>query len=135
MKCLHCKEELPEGANFCFNCGFDLNKKEPGEINRQNINPKVEYGGYLAVGGWLTIIVGAIIAIYISRNANTGFERMDNAIIMTSLAIFVPTVIYSWLYFGLHKIILKIARIEQALGIADEKPIIQASIPPTKDIN
>ena len=136
MNCPHCKAELDERANFCYSCGFDLKKEKPGEMKRQKVDPKVAYGGYLAVGGWLTIIAGAIIAIIIFSKANSGFGRANNEIIWTGIVVLVSTVIYAWLYFGLHKAILKISRIEQALGIDNEEvvmrkqdEIIESSIP------
>ncbi|NIM13258.1 MAG: hypothetical protein GTO45_14190 [Candidatus Aminicenantes bacterium] len=117
MNCPHCKAELSEGASFCYSCGFDLKKEKPAEMQRQKVDSKVEYGGYLAVGGWLTIIAGVIITIIICSQANTGFRGFDSRIFLTGVGVFISMIIYAWLYFGLHKAILKISRIEQALGI------------------
>ena len=117
MNCPHCKAELSEGASFCHSCGFDLKKEKPVEMKRQNVDPKVAYGGYLVVGGWLIIIAGAIVAIIIFSQANFGHRGFGSGIFWMGVGVFISTVIYAWLYFGLHKALLKILRIEQALGI------------------
>ena len=120
MQCPHCSAELSEGVNFCFECGFDLKKEKPAQKKMQEVNPIVAYGGYLAVGGWLTIITGAIIAGIIFKQADSGYGGLNLGIFLTGLAIFISTITYSWLYFGLHKAVLKISRIEQALGIDND---------------
>ncbi len=125
MHCPNCSTELSKEANFCFRCGFDMKKEKPSEPKKPKTSPKVTYNGYLSVGGWLFIIAGAIVAIIIIRNANSGFRELDSGILLTGLAVLFSTVIYAWLYFGLHKTILKISRIEQALGIDNEEVVIR----------
>ena len=118
MFCSKCNKELSEGVNFCSKCGLDVRKDKPNEANRQAVSPEVGYGSYLAIGGWLTIIAGAIVAIMLFSKANSGYRRADDGIVMTGFVVLISAIIYAWLYFGLHKAILKITRIEQALGIA-----------------
>ncbi|MCK5058192.1 MAG: zinc ribbon domain-containing protein [Candidatus Aminicenantes bacterium] len=123
MLCSKCYEELSEGANFCSTCGLDVRKDKPIELKRTDkrlkVNSEVEYGGYLAVGGWLMIIAGAIVALILLSKANSGFGFIDNKIILIGGVVVISAVTYAWLYFGLHKAILKITRIEQVLGIAE----------------
>ena len=120
MNCPHCKAELVKGANFCYICGFDLKKEKPAEMKRQKVSPKVPYRGYLAVGGWLIILGGVIIALTIFYKVDSGFGMSNNVGILTGLVVLIPTIIYAWLYFGLNNAILKISRIEQVLGIDNE---------------
>lgn len=120
MNCPQCKAEFTGKANFCYSCGFDLKKGKPAKMRKQKVSPKVPYGGYLAIGGWLTIIAGVIITVIIFSKVDSRFGGTTDGIILTCLAVLISTVIYAWLYFGLHKAILKISRIEQALGIDNE---------------
>lgn len=118
MLCTKCNEELSEGVNFCSNCGLDLRKDPPVEVNRREVNPEVGPGTYLVTGGWLIIAAGVIAAIWLFSKANTGYRRADDGLLITGFVVLISAIIYAWLYFGLHKAILKITRIEQALGIA-----------------
>lgn len=68
--------------------------------------------------GWITIIAGAIAALILFSKSNSGYRGIDDGIILMGFAVIISAVIYAWLYFGLNKAILKITRIEQALGIA-----------------
>jgi hypothetical protein len=57
---------------------------------------------------------------------------------VTGVGVFVSTLIYALLYFGLHKALLKIKRIEEALGIASYEPAVQpneTSTPVPTDAN
>jgi len=128
MKCSNCNEELPERANFCFNCGFgmgsDMKKEESVELNRREVALIDDYGGYLSVGGWINIITGAILAILLFNKASEGY-RVDGVLIMLGFAGFISGLIFAWLYFGLHKVILKISRIEKTLESIKEDVVIK----------
>ncbi|MCX6580184.1 MAG: zinc ribbon domain-containing protein [Candidatus Aminicenantes bacterium] len=128
MKCSNCNEELPERANFCFNCGFGIGsgmkKEEPVELNRREVALIDDYGGYLSVGGWINIISGAILAILLFNKASEGY-RVDGVLIMLGFAGFISGLIFAWLYFGLHKVILKISRIEKTLESIKEDVVIK----------
>jgi hypothetical protein len=113
-----CNEELSERVNFCSNCGLDLRKNPSVEVNRRQVNPEVGPGTYLVTGGWITILAGVIAAIWLFSKANSGYGRVDDGLVITGFVVIISAIIYAWLYFGLHKAILKITRIEQALGIA-----------------
>jgi hypothetical protein len=121
VNCTYCNEELPERANYCFSCGFDLNpgceKKETFKQNqdRQEVNLTEDYGGYLSVGGWLNIIAGVILALIFFNKASEG-SSLNNGMILLGFAGFISGLIVAWLYFGLHKVILKISRIEKTLA-------------------
>lgn len=120
MNCPNCKTDLIDGANFCSECGFDLNKK-PGETNQQEaaVKPKVLYSGYLPVGGWINIIAGVILAVILfSKESSLNAEGNLAFLGVVSLA---SGILIAWLYFGLHKVILKVSRVEQALGIDDDE--------------
>ena len=119
MNCSNCGNNLAEGVNFCSNCGLNVNNGKPAEKKQIKISPEVVYGHYLPIGGWISIIAGVIVAIYTFSKANTGYNRLDSGVVITGLVIFISSVIYALLYFGLHKAILKINRIEEALGIAN----------------
>jgi len=124
MKCSNCNEELPERANFCFNCGFGIGsgmkKEEPvGEVALID-----DYGGYLSVGGWINIITGAILAILLFNKASEGY-RVDGVLILLGFAGFISGLIFAWLYFGLHKVILKISRIEKTLESIKEDVVVK----------
>lgn len=128
MQCSHCNEELPEGANFCFNCGFDMDfamkKEESVEMNRQEVALIDDYGGYLSVGGWINIIAGAILAIILFNKASEGY-KVDGVMILLGFAGFISGLIFAWLYFGLHKVILKISRIEKTLETMKKDEVVK----------
>ncbi|HLP61606.1 MAG TPA: zinc ribbon domain-containing protein [Candidatus Deferrimicrobium sp.] len=124
MKCSNCNEELPKKANFCFNCGSDMKKEEPIELNRSEVALIDDYGGYLSVGGWINIIAGAILAILLFNKASEGYT-VDSILIMLGFVSFISGLIFAWLYFGLHKVILKISRIEKTLEAIKEDAVIK----------
>jgi uncharacterized membrane protein YvbJ len=102
MYCSQCGKELPDENNFCSKCGANLREHK--------ISPEVSYGSYLAIAGWITVISGAILSLIIIS--------MNKELIWTAVVIFVSTFLYALFYFGLHKTLLKIERIEEALGIS-----------------
>ncbi|HLP45449.1 MAG TPA: zinc ribbon domain-containing protein [Candidatus Kapabacteria bacterium] len=122
MKCSHCNEELLERAKFCFNCGFE--NKEPGEISRKEVELIEDYGGYLSVGGWINIIAGAILALILFSKASGGYQ-VDSMMLLLGFGSFISGLIFAWLYFGLHKVILKISRIEKTLEAIKEDAVIK----------
>lgn len=118
MFCKRCNEELSDGVNYCSKCGLDLWKDPPVEVNRHQVNPEVGSGTYLLTGAWLTIAAGVIAAIWLFSKANSGYRRANDGLVMTGIVVLISAIVYAWLYFGLNKAILKLTRIEQALGIA-----------------
>jgi uncharacterized membrane protein YvbJ len=109
MYCSQCGKELTEENNFCSKCGANLKKRQ--------ISPEVSYGAYLAAAGWFTIISGAILSLIIIA--------INKAFIWTAIGIFLSTFIYALLFFGVHKALLKIERIEEALGISSYEQAVQ----------
>jgi hypothetical protein len=137
MYCSECGKQLSEEDHFCSKCGQNMKKDRPLEKDKNKISPEVTYGNYLSIGGWLIIIVCGIIAIYFFTEADTYNRRFNEGMIFSGIGIFISGVIYAWLYFGLHKAIQKIERIEQVLGISKYKSSeamgnsVPGSFPPT----
>ena len=131
MNCPHCKAKLPEGANFCFGCGFDMVKrdmvkkkaKKPAKMNQQEVDFKVEYGGYLSVGGWINIIAGVILAIILFDKSRSSYS--EGGMVWLGIISILSGVLVAWLYFGIHRVILKLNRIERALGIDNVETVIK----------
>lgn len=90
-----------------------------GLVSPQEITPTVAYPNYLLIIGWIIIVLGAIFGITMMANAGTRFNRIDKNIILSALIIITSSTITATAYFGLHKILLKIERIEQRLGIME----------------
>lgn len=121
MNCSKCGKELSSKTNFCPNCGTNQRPPENnlGLVSVKEITPKVAYTNYLHIIGWIIIVLGTIFGISMMAFADTGFKSLDNNIILSALTIIAYSVIVAAIYFGLHKILLKIERIEQRLGIED----------------
>lgn len=119
MYCPKCGNKIRKGNISCSTCGINIRKNSQFVERQEEISTEIPYGGYLAVGGWLVIIVGLIIVIKIFTDTKSSFGKVYDEVILTGIFILIAVFVYSWLYFGLHKVIMKLNRIEKALGITD----------------
>ncbi len=113
MNCPACKKDVSGDMNYCPECGRLL--KGTG------MSPRASYGGYLPIAGWIIIAAGVIFSAMILSKMGKSFGRfggrVSNDVIMAVLAYVLGCIFIAWLFFGLHKVLLKVTRIEQAMGI------------------
>lgn len=120
MNCPSCSHQNPKSANFCCKCGLEMKKETTTKRSQHKVAPNVYYGSYLLKGGWITVIVGILGGIGIFSQAKDSlYGETDGSVVLYGFLVIFLSIVYAWLYFGLHKVILKITRIEQALGIEE----------------
>jgi hypothetical protein len=121
MNCSRCGKILSPESKFCSNCGKEASSEESNSTpnSQHNVAKEVTYYNSLLTVGWIIIIIGAIYGFVTMARADTGYNRVDMSIFILGIMIIVSSVITSFLYFGVHKVLLKVERIEQRLGIME----------------
>ena len=105
MHCSNCGNKISRDVNFCSECGAETENYTQVKERHSKISPDVKIERFQWILGWI-VIVGIVVQRYF----------MDVPGIQTHIGL-----IGCWLYYVLHKVYLKLTRIEQALGISEFK--------------